>query len=153
FTWDAGHPIMSTPNIINGIATNSTIGFGTNGQRMEPAAGASTAGFVVAPTPNEAAIIVGSSGNTIAHGFMADNWDPIAFTDLVENEAEFLLFIGDPPVIACPADVVANNDPGTCGAIVNFAGVAFDTEDGNISGDIIATPPSGSVFPVGSTTV
>src|SRR5690606_17919575 len=61
--------------------------------------------------------------------------------------------IGDPPVIACPADIVANNSPGTCGATVNFSGVAFDTEDGNISGDIIATPASGSVFPVGDTTV
>src|SRR5690606_34093548 len=61
--------------------------------------------------------------------------------------------VGDPPVIACPADIITNNTPGTCGAAVNFAGVAFDTEDGNISGDIIATPASGSVFPVGDTTV
>ncbi len=61
--------------------------------------------------------------------------------------------LGDPPVIVCPSDIVANNAPGTCGAVANFAGVAFDTEDGNISGDIIATPPSGSVFPVGDTTV
>ncbi|MEZ4857707.1 MAG: hypothetical protein R2781_02740 [Flavobacteriaceae bacterium] len=28
---------------------------------------------------------------------MADNWDPIVFTDLVENEAEFLLGAGCPP--------------------------------------------------------
>ncbi|WP_181566740.1 HYR domain-containing protein, partial [Aequorivita sp. CIP111184] len=61
--------------------------------------------------------------------------------------------VGNPPVIACPADIVANNAPGTCGAVVNFTGVAFDVEDGNISGDIIATPASGTVFPVGSTTV
>ncbi|MDN3724243.1 HYR domain-containing protein, partial [Aequorivita sp. SDUM287046] len=61
--------------------------------------------------------------------------------------------MGDPPVIACPADIVVNNDPGTCGAVANFAGVAFDTEDGNISANIIATPPSGSVFPVGNTIV
>ncbi len=61
--------------------------------------------------------------------------------------------VGNPPTIACPADIVANNAPGTCGTVVNFSAVAFDTEDGNISGDIIATPPSGSVFPVGDTTV
>jgi len=61
--------------------------------------------------------------------------------------------IGNPPVIACPTDIVVNNAPETCGASVNFAGVAFDDEDGNISGDITATPASGSVFPVGDTTV
>ncbi len=64
-----------------------------------------------------------------------------------------IVIIGNAPVIACPSDIVVNNAPGTCGAVANFAGVAFDVEDGNISGDIIATPPSGSVFPVGDTTV
>ncbi|MCG2420495.1 HYR domain-containing protein, partial [Aequorivita sp. F47161] len=61
--------------------------------------------------------------------------------------------VGNPPTIVCPANITASNDPGTCGAVVNFAGVAFDVEDGNISGDIVATPASGSVFPVGDTTV
>ena len=63
------------------------------------------------------------------------------------------VLIGDPPVIACPSNITANNAPGTCGAVVNFSGVAFDTEDGNISSSIIATPASGTVFPVGDTTV
>lgn len=60
---------------------------------------------------------------------------------------------GNPPTIVCPSNITANSEPGTCGAVVNFAGVAFDDEDGNISGDIVATPASGSVFPVGDTTV
>mgnify|MGYP001627753285 FL=1 len=60
---------------------------------------------------------------------------------------------GNPPTIVCPANITANNAPGTCGAVVNFAGIAFDDEDGNISGDIVATPPSGSTFPVGDTIV
>ncbi|MEM0518654.1 HYR domain-containing protein, partial [Aequorivita flava] len=64
-----------------------------------------------------------------------------------------VLSTGNPPTIVCPANITANNDPGTCGAVVNFAGVAFDDEDGNISGDIVATPASGSVFPVGDTMV
>ncbi|WP_258455051.1 HYR domain-containing protein, partial [Aequorivita sp. CIP111184] len=64
-----------------------------------------------------------------------------------------IIVIGNAPVIACPSDIVVNNSPGTCGAAANFAGVAFDVEDGNISGDIIATPASGSIFPVGNTTV
>ncbi|MCB0454870.1 MAG: HYR domain-containing protein, partial [Aequorivita sp.] len=61
--------------------------------------------------------------------------------------------VGNAPTIACPADITINNAVGTCGAVANFAGVAFDVEDGNISGDIIATPASGSTFPVGDTVV
>ncbi|AFL81453.1 HYR domain-containing protein [Aequorivita sublithincola DSM 14238] len=60
---------------------------------------------------------------------------------------------GNPPIIACPADIVINNAPGTCGAVANFAGIAIDDEDGNISASIIATPASGSTFAVGVTTV
>ncbi|MEZ4777771.1 MAG: proprotein convertase P-domain-containing protein [Flavobacteriaceae bacterium] len=64
-----------------------------------------------------------------------------------------ILVIGNPPVISCPANINASNAAGQCGAIVNFAGVAVDPEDGNISGSIVATPASGSFFPVGTTTV
>ncbi|MCZ4320264.1 HYR domain-containing protein, partial [Aequorivita viscosa] len=64
-----------------------------------------------------------------------------------------VLSTGMPPTIICPANITANNAPGTCGAVVNFAGVAFDDEDGNISDDIVATPASGSTFAVGDTTV
>ncbi len=61
--------------------------------------------------------------------------------------------VGDPPVITCPADIMLNNTPGECSGIANFGGTATDTEDGNISGDIVATPASGSAFPVGTTVV
>ncbi len=57
------------------------------------------------------------------------------------------------PTITCPADIMLNNTPGECSAIANFGGTATDTEDGNISGDIVATPASGSAFPVGTTPV
>ena len=61
--------------------------------------------------------------------------------------------IGNAPTIACPSNITANNAPGTCGAVVNFSGAAFDIEDGNISSSIVSTPASGSTFPVGNTTV
>ncbi|MEZ4779887.1 MAG: HYR domain-containing protein, partial [Flavobacteriaceae bacterium] len=61
--------------------------------------------------------------------------------------------VGDPPVISCPANITADNAAGQCGAVVNFAAVAVDTEDGNISGSIVYTPDTGSFFPVGTTTV
>ncbi|AFL81539.1 regulatory P domain of subtilisin-like proprotein convertases [Aequorivita sublithincola DSM 14238] len=69
------------------------------------------------------------------------------------NFSEVAIVVGNPPTIACPADIVINNAPGTCGAVANFAGVAIDDEDGNISSSIIATPASGSTFAVGVTTV
>ncbi|WP_255571282.1 proprotein convertase P-domain-containing protein, partial [Halomarinibacterium sedimenti] len=63
------------------------------------------------------------------------------------------IIIGSAPLIACPSDITINNDPGQCGAVMNFSGTAIDAEDGDISANIIATPPSGSFFPVGTTTV
>jgi subtilisin-like proprotein convertase family protein len=63
-------------------------------------------------------------------------------------------FAQTPPVIACPADVVAVSDPGECGAIVNFAdATALDNEDGALTTTQTAGPVSGSLFPVGTTIV
>nr|MCP4972793.1 subtilisin [Prochlorococcus sp.] len=43
----------------------------------------------------------------------------------------FELSVGTPPEIFCPADFVADNDEGVCGAVVNFAPpIAIDFEDG-----------------------
>ncbi len=55
------------------------------------------------------------------------------------------------PVVTCPANVTVGNDAGVCGAVVNFAPTATDNCDGSVT--INAVPPSGSVFPVGETTV
>ncbi|MBW2938435.1 HYR domain-containing protein, partial [Aureisphaera sp. CAU 1614] len=60
---------------------------------------------------------------------------------------------GNPPVISCPSTIMINNTAGECSAVANYAGTAIDTEDGDISGDIVYSPPSGSTFPVGTTTV
>jgi hypothetical protein len=50
-------------------------------------------------------------------------------------------------VIACPANITQSNDPGQCGAIVTF-----QTATGTC-GMATCNPPSGSLFPVGTTTV
>ncbi len=52
--------------------------------------------------------------------------------------------------ITCPADIVQSNDPGQCGAVVTFAD---PTPIGTGCGPVICDPPSGSFFPVGTTTV
>ncbi|MEH6538404.1 MAG: HYR domain-containing protein [Psychroserpens sp.] len=55
-----------------------------------------------------------------------------------------------PPVITCPADIVVDNDTGSCGAVVSFTVTATD----NLPGvSVESTPASGSIFPVGTTTV
>ncbi|SRX76039.1 HYR domain-containing protein [Aequorivita antarctica] len=57
------------------------------------------------------------------------------------------------PTIVCPADITVNTDAGNCSAIVNFPQpIAFD----NCGVDTIVQTigdPSGSMFPVGTTTI
>ncbi|GEQ87270.1 hypothetical protein ULMS_27780 [Patiriisocius marinistellae] len=62
--------------------------------------------------------------------------------------------VGSPPVINCPMGGMANTDAGVCGAVVNFtAAVAIDPEDGAIATTQTMGPASGTVFPVGDTTI
>jgi hypothetical protein len=51
--------------------------------------------------------------------------------------------------LTCPASIVHSNDPGVCGAIVNYP--APTTSGG--CGPVSSSPPSGSFFPVGTNTV
>jgi hypothetical protein len=50
--------------------------------------------------------------------------------------------------LSCPGDVSASNDPGECGAFVDYA-----EPSGTGCGTITCDHPSGSFFPVGETTV
>jgi hypothetical protein len=55
------------------------------------------------------------------------------------------------PVLNCPADITVSNDPGFCGAVVNFNPTATDNCDENVT--ITTSHASGSFFPVGETMV
>ncbi|MBM4041992.1 MAG: HYR domain-containing protein [Planctomycetes bacterium] len=55
-----------------------------------------------------------------------------------------------PPVITCPANVSAEQT-GPAGAIVEFTCTAVDVRDPNPT--VVCVPPSGSLFPLGRTTV
>ncbi|MEO0896774.1 MAG: HYR domain-containing protein [Bacteroidota bacterium] len=59
------------------------------------------------------------------------------------------------PVITCPSTgITVDNDAGVCGAVVTFsAATATDNFPGAITITQIAGPASGSVFPLGTTTV
>ena len=51
--------------------------------------------------------------------------------------------------VQCPANIVVPNDPGLCGAVVNFP----STNITGGCGTALTTPSSGSFFPIGATTV
>lgn len=55
----------------------------------------------------------------------------------------------EPPAMICP-DITKPTDPGQCTAVVTYASVATDNCPGVTS---MCTPPSGSTFPLGPTTV
>lgn len=57
--------------------------------------------------------------------------------------------VNAPPVITCPSDKVTSTDPGVCSAVVNFTATATDTDPVTVS----CSPPSGTAFPKGTTTV
>jgi serine protease len=68
------------------------------------------------------------------------------------EDCSFTVTVNDtqPPSVTCPADIVVNNDPGLCSAVVTYAASASDNCPGvTIAYDI----PSGTAFPVGVTTV
>ncbi|MFD2724911.1 HYR domain-containing protein [Hyunsoonleella rubra] len=55
-----------------------------------------------------------------------------------------------PPVVTCPADITVNNDFEECGAVVDFMASATDNCPGVTTSSV---PASGSLFPVGTTSV
>ncbi len=76
------------------------------------------------------------------------------YGDAAIDDVTITATVGAPPIIACPADVMENNDSGVCGATVVFAdALAIDPEDGPIPTTQTMGPPSGSVFPVGDTII
>jgi hypothetical protein len=71
----------------------------------------------------------------------------------IVNTCSFTFKVSDSekPWIQCPGDIVKNNDPGKCGAVINYAVNYTD----NCPGATLTQTsglPSGSLFPVGETT-
>lgn len=97
---------------------------------------------IVCVPPSGTTFPVGATSVVCIATDAAGNADTCSFTVTV-NETE-------PPVATCPSNITANTDPNECGAIVNFASAISD----NCPGATIAcVPPSGSLFPIGTTTV
>jgi len=91
-----------------------------------------------------------SSGSTFALG--VTNVNCVA-TDSAGNKdsCQFTVTVNDTekPVLDCSADFAIDNDPGQCGAVVNFSVPVSDNCPGVT---VTCVPPSGSFFPAGSIT-
>lgn len=72
--------------------------------------------------------------------------------DSSTTSCSFLVTVADtePPTISCPAPISANTDPGQSTAVVNFTVGSGDNCPGTV---VNSVPPSGSAFPIGTTTV
>jgi predicted extracellular nuclease len=108
------------------------------------------------------------NSQAIDHILLSDslfNGVPAFDYDVVHVNSEFVVRTSDhepqvvkltipdtPPEIACPASIVAGNDPGFCSAVVNFDAPTVSDNCPGV-GAPMCTPPSGSTFPKGTTTV
>jgi hypothetical protein len=76
------------------------------------------------------------TGNGVPFGRTTANHDPIFFK--VQTNC----------TISCPANITVSNDSGQCGAVVNYP-----APNAISCGTVTCTPASGTLFPVGTTTV
>jgi len=96
---------------------------------------------VACSVPNGAVV-----GNT-ATIFSASTSDPNTLNNVSTGNA----IVSNPaPTITCPAGITQFNDLNACSAIVNFV---IPSVSGNCPATVNCSPPSGSAFPIGVTTV
>jgi len=66
--WEPGHPLFNTPNAVGDMTPTSDT-CNSDGAVLEPTGSAlALAGYVAAPAPNQAAIVLGNNGNSILFG-------------------------------------------------------------------------------------
>ncbi|HEX2901206.1 MAG TPA: HYR domain-containing protein, partial [Bacteroidia bacterium] len=139
---DAEAPVINCPASVTvnndggvcGAAVNYTVSSSDNcpGETVAQVGGLSSGSVFPVGTTSNSFTVVDASGNQAACSFTVT---------VVDAEA---------PAIVCPASSTVSNDPGVCGAAVNYAVSSSD----NCAGETVAQTSglaSGSVFPVGTT--
>lgn len=91
--------------------------------------------------PSGSTFPIGTTTNTFVVTDGSGNTATCSF-DVTVNDTE-------DPMITCPADIMVNNDPGMCAAIVDFMATATD----NCSAVVTYSQDPLTSFPVGTTTV
>jgi len=97
---------------------------------------------LVADPASGSVFAVGTTEVNVTASDAAGNTSTASFTVTVEDNED--------PVIEEIEDIIAFNDPGTCGAVVDFV---VNTSDNCEGETFIATPASGSIFELGDTEV
>jgi hypothetical protein len=101
--------------------------------------------------PGVSVVATPSSGSVFPVGTTTVN---VVATDAAgrTSSCSFSVTVNDceAPVASCPQSVTTCNDAGQCGAVVTFNASGSDNCSGS---NTVATPASGSVFPIGTTTV
>lgn len=93
--------------------------------------------------------------NTIAYSFYRVNFTGTCGVSDINQVADVQLYpiIGNAPTMDCAANVVTGSSPGECGGVVLYDITATDVEDGMLTPTITSGLPSGSVFPIGTSSV
>jgi uncharacterized delta-60 repeat protein len=135
------HPCSGTPVVGIGLARYNTDG------TLDTTFGSAMTGKVIEKLGNTA------RGNGAA--LQSDNGILVAGlinTPCVPDNdffvARFQNTLNSSCVLDCPTDITVSNDPGQCKAVVSFVVGSTDA-----CGEVMCSPASGSMFPVGVTTV
>ena len=94
--------------------------------------------------PSGSTFPVGTTTNTFEVTDAAGNTATCSF-DVTVNDTEN-------PAITCPADITTSNDPGDCSAVVTYTTPVGTDNCTGVTTTQTAGLPSGSTFPVGTTT-
>jgi hypothetical protein len=136
---DRTAPVLSLPGSIlaDAVGTTATVTFtATATDNLDALV------IVVCAPPSGAAFPVGTTTVACSATDTAGNVATGSFTVTVRDVT--------PPVLTVPADITAEAT-GASGAVVTFTATATDLVDGAITP--VCTPPSGSTFALGATTV
>jgi large repetitive protein len=97
----------------------------------------------------DAAIVRGNGGRTIMLGYLSDTPPMGERQSLFENVIESL----DDGMIVTNEGIIVGNDPGECGAVVEYPPCLLEVSDNCGVESVVPDIPSGFLFPVGVTTV
>ncbi|MCZ7556514.1 MAG: HYR domain-containing protein [Bacteroidia bacterium] len=97
--------------------------------------------------------LVNNAGSTLSVGVHRIIWTATDAYGNRSTDVQLVTVVGDPPTIACPANIVVSTDPGMAGAVVNFTPPVANSTCADV--EVIRTEGlgSGSFFPLGTTTV
>lgn len=93
--------------------------------------------------------------NTESYTFYRVNFTGVCGTSDIIQVADVQLYpiIGNAPTIDCAANIDTGSSIGECGGVVMYDITATDVEDGMLTPTLSSGLPSGSVFPIGTSSV